>query len=199
MAGRRRRWAGESQGIEFTDENFFRWPLLPVASCSDSGARRSESTAIFAKKLSSQLRYNHSVCRSVPGMVRPLRRDSPANQLRNGLFMSANPATEKPLSEVLIDRWEHVAQKVAELVEELPVEKLEWAPVMGLRNCGDVLRHVAFWNGYVTASLRGRHFSDAPNQPPAADYPTKVNGLAVLRSGTGEVAAAAGTSGRPDA
>jgi hypothetical protein len=70
MAGRRRRWAGESQGIEFTDENFFRWPLLPVASCSDSGARRSESTAIFAKKLSSQLRYNHSVCRSVPGMVR---------------------------------------------------------------------------------------------------------------------------------
>lgn len=82
--------------------------------------------------------------------------------------MSAKLATEKPLSEVLIDRWEHVAQKFAELAQELPAE--EWAPVVGLRNCGGVLRHVAFWNGYVTGSLRGRHFTDAANQLPAADY-----------------------------
>lgn len=104
--------------------------------------------------------------------------------------MSAKPATEQPLTKLLIERWEQVSRKFTELAEELPVEKFGWAPVTGIRNCGDVLRHVAFWNQYVTASLRGQDANDSANELSAADYPTKEKALAVLRSSASEVAAA---------
>ena len=49
---------------------------------------------------------------------------------------------------------------------------------------------VAFWNQYVTASLRGQDANDSANELSAADYPTKEKALAVLRSSASEVAAA---------
>lgn len=104
--------------------------------------------------------------------------------------MSAKPATEQPLTKLLIERWQQVSQKFAELAEELPVEKFGWAPVTGIRTCGDILRHVAFWNQYVTASLSGQDANDSANELSAADYPTKEKALAVLRSSASEVAAA---------
>jgi len=91
--------------------------------------------------------------------------------------MSAKPATEQPLTKLLIERWEQVSRKFEKLAEELPVEQFEWAPVMGIRNCGDVLRHVAFWNQYVTATLRGQDANDSVNELTAADYPTKEKAL----------------------
>jgi uncharacterized damage-inducible protein DinB len=104
--------------------------------------------------------------------------------------MSAKPATKQPLTKLLIERWEQVSRKFAELAQELPVEKFEWVPVTGIRSCGDVLRHVAFWNQYVTASLRGQDANDSANELSGADYPTKEKALAVLRSSATEVAAA---------
>jgi hypothetical protein len=104
--------------------------------------------------------------------------------------MSAKSATEQRLSQLLIERWEQVSRNFAELTEELPLETFEWAPVPGLRNCGDVLRHVAFCNQYITASLRGRDANDSANELAAADCPTKNKALAVLRSSAAEVAAA---------
>jgi uncharacterized damage-inducible protein DinB len=104
--------------------------------------------------------------------------------------MSAKPATEQPLTKLLIERWEQVSRKFAELAEEVPMEKFECAPVTGIRNCGDVLRHVAFWNQYVTAILRGQDANDSANELSAADYQTKEKALAVLRSSATEVASA---------
>lgn len=37
--------------------------------------------------------------------------------------MSAKPATEQPLTKLLIERWEQVSRKFAELAEEIPAEK----------------------------------------------------------------------------
>lgn len=104
--------------------------------------------------------------------------------------MSAKPAAEQPLTKLLIERWEQVSRKFLELAEELPVEKFEWAPVAGIRDCGGVLRHVAFWNQYLTASLRGQDADDSANELSAADYPTKEKVLAVLRSSASKAAAA---------
>jgi hypothetical protein len=89
----------------------------------------------------------------------------------------------------LIERWEQVSRKFAELAEELPAEKFGLAPVAGLRNCGDVVRHVAFWNQYVSASLLGQDANDSANQLSAADYPTKTKAVTVLRESAIGVAA----------
>jgi len=90
----------------------------------------------------------------------------------------------------LIERWEQVSRKFAELAEELPAEEFESAPVAGLRNCGDVVRHVAFWNHYVGASLLGRKVDASANQLSAAEYPTKTRTLDALRTSAIEVVAA---------
>jgi uncharacterized damage-inducible protein DinB len=105
-------------------------------------------------------------------------------------IMTAKAAKEQALTGVLVERWEQVSRKLANVAEELPVDKFEWVPVTGIRSCGDVVRHVAFWNRYVTASLRGQHADDSANELSAADYPTKEKVLAVLRSSASEVAAA---------
>lgn len=104
--------------------------------------------------------------------------------------MSAKSAAEEPLTRLLIERWEQVSRKFGELAEELRGEKFEWAPVAGARSCGGVLRHVSFWNQYVTASLHGQDADGSANELSAADYPTKERVLAVLRSSAGKAAAA---------
>lgn len=103
--------------------------------------------------------------------------------------MPAKSATEQPLARLLIEQWEQVSRKFAELADELPVEKFEWAPVAGTRSCGGVLRHVAFWNQYVTACLRGQNGDESANAVLAADYPTKEKILAVLRNSASSAAA----------
>ena len=104
--------------------------------------------------------------------------------------MSVKSATEQPLARLLIERWEQVSRKFAELADELPVEKFEWVPVAGTRSYGGVLRHVAFWNQYVTASLRGLNGDESANEVSAADYPTKDKVLTVLRTSASSAAAA---------
>ncbi len=85
------------------------------------------------------------------------------------------------LTMLLVERWEQVSQKLTKLAEELPEKKFESSPVSGIRTCGEVLRHVAFWNHYVADSLRGKEASDSANVLPAADYPTKASVVDVLR------------------
>jgi hypothetical protein len=53
---------------------------------------------------------------------------------------------EKEDGVALTDRWEHVAQKIQQLAEEIPAEKFEWRPAAGARSSAEILRHVAFWN-----------------------------------------------------
>jgi uncharacterized damage-inducible protein DinB len=105
--------------------------------------------------------------------------------------MTASKATaEHPLNRVLIERWEQVFGKFAALAQEVPEEKFESAPVAGLRTCADVVRHVAFWNQYVSANLLGEEFNDSANQVPAAEYPSRKQALGVLRDSAMAVAAA---------
>lgn len=104
--------------------------------------------------------------------------------------MSTTAMAEQTLTRVLIERWEQVARKFADLAEEVPEEKFEWTPVPGLRTCGDIVRHVAFWNRYVHALLLGQEADGSANQLPAAEYPTRTKAVAALRDSATEVAAA---------
>lgn len=111
--------------------------------------------------------------------------------------MSAKAVTEQASTKVLIERWEQVSRKFAELAEALPVEKFDWAPVAGTRTCGEILRHVAFWNQYVTASVRRQNPDGSANELSAAEYPSKEKALAVLQSSAAEASAAV-RQGRAD-
>jgi uncharacterized damage-inducible protein DinB len=101
------------------------------------------------------------------------------------------PATTEDQSTTLLtERWEQVSRKLTDLAEAIPDEKFEWTPVQGVRTCSDVLRHVAFWNEYVAASLRGKEFNDAANELPRAEYPTKGSVLDAVRRSAEDVSSA---------
>jgi hypothetical protein len=59
-----------------------------------------------------------------------------------------------------------------------------------IRNCSDVLLHVAFWCQDASQLLCGQRADDSANELSGADYPTKEKASAVLRSSATEVAAA---------
>jgi uncharacterized damage-inducible protein DinB len=106
--------------------------------------------------------------------------------------MSTKATTEHTMSNVLIERWEQISSKFADLAGEVPEEKFEWVPVDGLRTCGGVVRHVAFWNQYVSASLLGQETNDSENQLSPAEYPTQKKVLSALRDSAKGVATALG-------
>ena len=81
----------------------------------------------------------------------------------------------------LAGRWEQVCRKFEELAQEFTEEDYEWRPQADMRSCGEVVRHVAFWNQYVWDCLRGRQRDTTPNELPAGDYPTKEKMLQALR------------------
>jgi uncharacterized damage-inducible protein DinB len=81
----------------------------------------------------------------------------------------------------LIDRWEHVCQKLVALAEEVPEIKFEYRPVDDVRTFADVLRHVAFWNRYVADSATGRKGDDTANEFPRDEFPTKSQNLEALK------------------
>ena len=104
--------------------------------------------------------------------------------------MSIAISVEEHLVTLLAERWELTSRKIAELAESIPEEKFEMAPVAGLRTCGAVLRHVAFWNRYVADSLDGKSANDEANELPAAAYPTKRSVLEEVRRSSEDVASA---------
>jgi uncharacterized damage-inducible protein DinB len=97
---------------------------------------------------------------------------------------------EEAMRTLLVERWEQVSRKLELLAGEIPGGKFEWRPVAGVRTCGGVLRHVAFWNQYVADSLRGKEADDRLNELPLADYRAKASVLDALKRTSRDVAAA---------
>ena len=104
--------------------------------------------------------------------------------------MSTTAMAERPLTKILMERWEQVSRKFGDLTEEVPAEKFDSSPVDGLRTCAEVVRHVAFWNIYVSDSLTGKEANDSANELPAAEYPTRQKALGALRESAKRVTAA---------
>lgn len=102
--------------------------------------------------------------------------------------MAISGMTEDLLVPVLAARWKAVSGKFADLVKAIPDDRLESRLVNGTRTCGDVLRHVAYWNRYVADSLNGREAHDSANELPHDDYPETARILEELEKTNEQIA-----------
>ena len=91
--------------------------------------------------------------------------------------------------DVLLAGWNDVGKKFMALAEEFPEEKYDYRPGADVRTFGDVVRHVAFWNGWVAKTARGEKADGSPNELPKAQYGTKAAMVAALKSSLTEAAA----------
>lgn len=83
--------------------------------------------------------------------------------------------------DVLTARWSEIADKIVKLAEEFPADKFEFSPASDVRTFATQLRHVAFWNRYAAASLRGEKMDGSPNELARETYPTKAKIVSALR------------------
>jgi uncharacterized damage-inducible protein DinB len=113
--------------------------------------------------------------------------------------MPTDTRQKDALELLLVERWQQIARKIADLANEIPDDRFNWRPVEAVRTCADVLRHVAFWNRYVAGTLRGQTVDDTANELSAAEYPTKAAVCEVLQLSAGEVVDALGAAPRVDA
>jgi uncharacterized damage-inducible protein DinB len=104
----------------------------------------------------------------------------------------AKAQVENTLNSLWIERWEQAARKAAALAEALPEDKLESQLVRGARTPGEVLRHIAFWNQYLAASLRGEEPDGSANELPRSSYGTKATIIEALNRSAAEVTNALG-------
>lgn len=103
------------------------------------------------------------------------------------LVVAAGPAyAQQPKPEntrdVLLGGWNDIGEKFVKLAEEFPEAKYEYKPVDTVRSFADVVRHVAFWNDYVTKTARGEKPDGRPNELPKAQYATKAAIVAALKA-----------------
>jgi hypothetical protein len=94
------------------------------------------------------------------------------------------------IAEKLLERWIQNVEKLDQIAAEIPAGKFDWHPVSGTRSCGDVLRHAAFWNRYLAASIRGEKADDSQNELRRADFPSKEAVLTALRRSSRDVSEA---------
>lgn len=102
--------------------------------------------------------------------------------------MTAKTAEKNALT-VITGRWEESSRKLATLAGVFPAENYETKPVDGVRTFGATLRHVAFWNQYVSEALRGKNPDGTANELSGKEYVTKVAIVAALEKSAAEVTA----------
>jgi hypothetical protein len=102
--------------------------------------------------------------------------------------MTITVAIDDVLTSVLAERWKAASGKFENLARVIPDGRFESELVSGTRMCGDVLRHVAYWNRYIADSLNGRKADDSANELSRDDYPDKPRILAELEKTNREIA-----------
>jgi len=98
---------------------------------------------------------------------------------------------------VLRARWVELGDKIVAIAEAFPPSAYDERPVTEVRSFGEQLRHIAFWNQYVTAALQGTAIDGQPNELPRAAYPTKAEVVDVLKTGFTDVVRTLGVGDQP--
>jgi uncharacterized damage-inducible protein DinB len=104
--------------------------------------------------------------------------------------VNAKAAQEHTFSTILTKQWEQINEKIASAAEQFPEEKYEFSPAEGTRTFGGVLRHLAFWNQFVTNSARGIKTDETQNELPVRECRTKAQIVDALKRSTQEATAA---------
>lgn len=94
--------------------------------------------------------------------------------------------------EQLLQQWNDLGAKTRELGEALPEASFDEAPAEGVRSAAEVFRHLAFWNGWLAAKLRGAEPDGSANELSKKAAPTRAKALAAFTDSVGEAAAAIG-------
>jgi len=95
--------------------------------------------------------------------------------------MAGKVAPQESVSDMLIARWEQVCRKLTTLAEEVPASRFEYRPAEGVRTLDEVLRHVAFWNGYVADVVLGKNGDDKANELSKDRFSTKAQVVDALK------------------
>jgi uncharacterized damage-inducible protein DinB len=106
-----------------------------------------------------------------------------------GHASASNAQTPKPdltLRDSLLRHWTEIGDKIVKMAEEFPEDKYEFRPVAGVRTFADNLRHVAFWNTFVSKTIKGEKVDPKINELPKADYPSKAAIVKALKSSLDE-------------
>ena len=100
----------------------------------------------------------------------------------------------------LIRQWNEMGTKTRELGDALPAASFDEAPAKGVRSAAEVFRHLAFWNGWLAAKLRGEEPDGAANELSKKAAPTRPKALAAFTDSVEEVVAELGErrNGRGD-
>jgi hypothetical protein len=106
-----------------------------------------------------------------------------------GAASAQAPKPDPTHRDVLLRHWTEIGDKVVKMAEEFPEDKYEFKPVPAVRSFADNLRHVAFWNTYVTAMVKGEKADPKINELPKAQYATRASIVKALRSSLDEATA----------
>jgi uncharacterized damage-inducible protein DinB len=85
------------------------------------------------------------------------------------------------MRDALNHRWNEMGEKLVKLAEEFPEDHYEYRPANDVRTFADQLRHVAFWNRYVSEILEGREVNGDANELSRDAFPTKAAVRGALR------------------
>ena len=100
---------------------------------------------------------------------------------------SAQTAKPDPvLRDVYLRHWTEIGDKILKMAEDFPEDKYEFRPVPGVRTFADNLRHVAFWNTFVSKTLKNEKIDPKLNELPKAEYPNKAAIVKALKSSLDE-------------
>jgi uncharacterized damage-inducible protein DinB len=103
-----------------------------------------------------------------------------------GAAQAQTPTPDPTLRDALLRHWSEVGDKIVKMAEEFPEDKYEFRPVKEVRTFADNLRHVAFWNTFVSKTIRGEKADGSINELPKADYPSKAAIVKALKSSLAE-------------
>lgn len=101
-----------------------------------------------------------------------------------------SPKPSPELRDVLAQSWTEVTQKIVTMAEDFPESKYDFRATPDVRTFADVLRHVAFWNQYVAAQVKGQKMDPRQNELPKAQFSTKAQIVAALKQSAADATAA---------
>ena len=96
------------------------------------------------------------------------------------------PKPDATLRDALLKHWTDVGGKIVKMAEEFPENKYEFRPTPEVRTFADNLRHVAFWNTFVSKTIKGEKVDPKQNELPKAEYPSKAAIVKALKSSLDE-------------
>jgi uncharacterized damage-inducible protein DinB len=92
--------------------------------------------------------------------------------------------------EPLLKSWNDSARKLVAIATEFPESKYDYKPTPEVRSFAQQLLHVAFWNRFLAAKMKGQNPDGKQNELPRSEYKTRAAVVDVVRKSFEEAVAA---------